>query len=72
MMAGMEATKYTSDVNVLAKALNIERFMGDMAMKLVNAVPTTGDLRSIAAPAPPNPITAPNPEGTGTLVNIYV
>ncbi|MBF0318761.1 MAG: hypothetical protein HQL01_03000 [Nitrospirae bacterium] len=72
MTSGMEANKFASNVTILAKALNIERFIGELAMKLVNSVPTNGGLRAIATPTVPNPLNAPNPEGTGTRVNIYV
>lgn len=57
---------YSIAIGAVAKALDIGRFTGAMAMKLVNSVPTNDELRALATPA-----YNPNPEGIGTKVNIY-
>ncbi|MEO5358973.1 MAG: hypothetical protein H7843_00850 [Nitrospirota bacterium] len=56
--------KYMADVGVVVKSLEIGRFTGNMAMKLVNSVPSNGELRALATP----PF---NPAGTGKHVSIY-
>ncbi|MCG6552039.1 MAG: hypothetical protein L7F77_06905 [Candidatus Magnetominusculus sp. LBB02] len=63
----VDGGSYAAAVTMMSKALDVERFNGVMALKLVNSVPTNDELRALSTP-PFNP----NPEGTGTRVNIYV
>ncbi|MBF0516274.1 MAG: hypothetical protein HQK97_04010 [Nitrospirae bacterium] len=56
--------KYSADVSIVAKAIDYGRFSGQLALKLVDSVPSVGDLRSMATPAY-------NPPGTGQHINTY-